>query len=221
MDAVFNDKDEVHPVNVPNASGALPGFDDDLVVEVPGRCGDGWVEPLPAPRRCPATCAASSRCSASTRRWRPRRPGAARAIDGVRALAANPLVLSLDKAEPIYDELADAHREYLPERLLALSAGLARGRRRQLEDASRSSRDDGTIVGPGRGGAGDLYSAPSPGPPSRRSYRAVDAALEAPGATRDELAAAAFSLAGADWPEDFALHRAAASAALPGLPVGS
>jgi 6-phospho-beta-glucosidase len=40
-------------------------------------------------------------------------------IDGVRALAANPLVLSLDKAETIYDELADAHREYLPERLLA------------------------------------------------------------------------------------------------------
>jgi len=40
-------------------------------------------------------------------------------IDGVRALAANPLVLSLDKAETIYDELADAHRAYLPERLLA------------------------------------------------------------------------------------------------------
>jgi 6-phospho-beta-glucosidase len=37
----------------------------------------------------------------------------------VRALAANPLVLSLDKAETIYDELAAAHREYLPERLLA------------------------------------------------------------------------------------------------------
>ena len=26
MDAIFNDKDEVHPVNMPNAGGALPGF---------------------------------------------------------------------------------------------------------------------------------------------------------------------------------------------------
>ena len=34
------------------------------------------------------------------------------------ALASHPLVLSLPKAEAIYDELAAAHRRYLPERLL-------------------------------------------------------------------------------------------------------
>ena len=39
MDAIFNDKDEVHPVNMPNRGGALPGFPDDLVVELKGRCG--------------------------------------------------------------------------------------------------------------------------------------------------------------------------------------
>jgi 6-phospho-beta-glucosidase len=40
-------------------------------------------------------------------------------LDAVRALAANPLVLSLPLAETLYDELAHAHREHLPERLLA------------------------------------------------------------------------------------------------------
>ena len=40
--------------------------------------------------------------------------------DAQRALAANPLVLSLDKAERISpNKLAAAHREHLPARLLA------------------------------------------------------------------------------------------------------
>jgi 6-phospho-beta-glucosidase len=38
--------------------------------------------------------------------------------DGIRALASHPLVLSLHLAEALYDELAAAHRKYLPERLL-------------------------------------------------------------------------------------------------------
>jgi 6-phospho-beta-glucosidase len=38
--------------------------------------------------------------------------------DAIKALAANPLVLSYSKAEAVYDELAAAHAQYLPERLL-------------------------------------------------------------------------------------------------------
>jgi 6-phospho-beta-glucosidase len=118
MDAVFNDKDEVHPVNVPNANGALPGFEEGLVVEVQGRVRDGWIEALPAPAPLPRhlrgliEMLAEYQALAAEAAWSGTR------IDGVRALAANPLVLSLDKAETIYDELADAHREHLPERLL-------------------------------------------------------------------------------------------------------
>ena len=41
MDAVFNGKDEIHPVNVPNRGGVLPGLPEDLVVEVYGRTVDG------------------------------------------------------------------------------------------------------------------------------------------------------------------------------------
>ena len=40
-------------------------------------------------------------------------------LDAIRALAANPLVQSVDKAEAVYDELSAAHRDLLPQRLLA------------------------------------------------------------------------------------------------------
>jgi 6-phospho-beta-glucosidase len=38
--------------------------------------------------------------------------------DAIRALASNPLVCDLRKAQVVYDELAAAHRALLPERLL-------------------------------------------------------------------------------------------------------
>ena len=45
MDAVFNDRKEVWPVNVPNR-GAIADFPDDLVVEVPGYVDREGVAPL-------------------------------------------------------------------------------------------------------------------------------------------------------------------------------
>jgi 6-phospho-beta-glucosidase len=118
MDAIFNGKDEVHPVNMPNAGGALPGFPDDLVVEVEGRCDADGIEVLPArslPRhvRGLVEMLGEYQALAAEAAW----SGGRR--EAVRALYANPLVLNLDLAERVYDALADAHRAYLPERLLA------------------------------------------------------------------------------------------------------
>jgi 6-phospho-beta-glucosidase len=117
MDAVFNARDEVHTVNVPNR-GSLPGFPDDLVVEVPARCGRDWIEPLavpPLPRQVSGLVQALGeyQALAAEAAWNGRR------LDGVRALASNPLVPTLPLAEAIYDEMAAAHRRYLPARLLS------------------------------------------------------------------------------------------------------
>ncbi len=81
------------------------------------------------------------------------------------------------------------------------------------------ARRDGTVVGAARGGCGDIYdsiSAYGDIPEDAQAEAAlqtiaatIQRALDAAGATPADLAAAAFSMAGADWPEDIAfLQRA-------------
>jgi 6-phospho-beta-glucosidase len=118
MDAIFNDKDEIHPVNMPNADGALPGFPEDLVVEVLGRCHGGGIELLPAPPlpqhvRGLVEMLGEYQALAGRTAWNGTRE------DGVHTLTANPLVRQLEVAERVYDALAAAHRDHLPDRLLA------------------------------------------------------------------------------------------------------
>lgn len=118
MHAVFNDTGDVLPVNVPNRGGALPGFPEDVVVEITGRCSSGWIEPLPQrplPRHVVGLVEmlAEYQVLAAEAAWEGTR------TDAIRALAANPLVQSVDRAEAVYDELATAHAAHLPDRLRA------------------------------------------------------------------------------------------------------
>jgi len=115
MDAVFNDRGEVWPVNVPNR-GAIADFPDDLVVEVPGYADASGVVPLtqghlPRHLRGLVEMLGEYQALAAEAAWCGTRK------DAIRALAAHPLVLSPVKAEVIYNELATAQRDYLPERL--------------------------------------------------------------------------------------------------------
>ncbi len=61
------------------------------------------------------------------------------------------------------------------------------------------------VLGVGRAGCGDIYGAASPAAALEEIAAAMAGALAAAGVSADALEAAAFSLAGADWPEDFAL----------------
>ncbi|MEO7909160.1 MAG: BadF/BadG/BcrA/BcrD ATPase family protein [Roseiflexaceae bacterium] len=67
------------------------------------------------------------------------------------------------------------------------------------------ARMDGTIVGAGRGGCGDIYGRAGPASAIAEIERAVLAALANASTDTSTLATSAFSLAGADWPEDFVL----------------
>ncbi|HSK51545.1 MAG TPA: glycoside hydrolase [Clostridia bacterium] len=118
IDAIVNDTGGTWPVNVPNRGGALPGFPDDLVVEVPATVDRRGAHPVavpPLPRHVRGLIEMLGEYQALTAEaaW----SGGRR--EAVRALASNPLVLSLSVAERLYDELAAAHRAYLPDRLLA------------------------------------------------------------------------------------------------------
>lgn len=117
MHAYFNDTGDILPANLPNTGGALPGFDEDVVVEVPSRISRKGFEvlpqqPLPHHLRGMVQAIAEHQVLAAHAAWE----GDYR--DGIRALAANPLVPSLPVAEELYAEMATAHAAYLPERLL-------------------------------------------------------------------------------------------------------
>lgn len=117
MSAYYNDAPARLPVNLPNTGGVLPGFDDDVVVEV--WCdvdGNGVTplpqKPLPHAVRGIVQQLAEYQYLAAEAAWKGTR------ADGIRALAANPMVPTLRVAEELYDEMSHAHRAYLPERLL-------------------------------------------------------------------------------------------------------
>ncbi len=116
MDAIYNQRQEVWYVNVPN-QGAIADFPDDLVVEVPGLVDRYGATPLAQghmPRHLVGLVKMLGEYQALTAEaaWSGSR------ADAIRALASHPLVLSLSTAETLYDEMAAAHRHYLPERLL-------------------------------------------------------------------------------------------------------
>jgi 6-phospho-beta-glucosidase len=117
MSAYYNDKTARLPVNLLNTGGLLPGFDDDTVVEVwcdvDGR-GAHPIEQKPLPhavRGITQTLAEYQRLAAVAA-WDGDR------ADAVRALVAHPFVPTLAVAEELYDDMAHANRDFLPERLL-------------------------------------------------------------------------------------------------------
>ncbi|MBA3642656.1 MAG: glycoside hydrolase [Chloroflexia bacterium] len=116
MDGIFNDRREVWPVNVPNR-GAVAGLPDDLVVECLGYVDAAGIAPIAAGPLPPQVAGlvemlGAYQALAAKAAWE----GSRR--EAIQALATNPLCFSLPTAEAIYDELAAAHRDYLPDRLL-------------------------------------------------------------------------------------------------------
>ena len=117
IDAIANDRREVWPVNVPNR-GSVAGLPCDLVVEVPGLVDRHGARPIasgaiPSPARGLVMALAEHQRLAADLAWR----GGRR--EGVQAMLANPLVPSLPVAEALWDEMAAAHRDHLPARLVA------------------------------------------------------------------------------------------------------
>jgi 6-phospho-beta-glucosidase len=117
IDAVFNDRGTVMPVNVPNA-GSIPGFEDDLVVETLGRADKDFITPLPMDAAPPRHVRGLVEALAEYQRATADAAWSGSRADGVRALASHPLVRSLEVASSLYDEMARAHAKHLPQRLL-------------------------------------------------------------------------------------------------------
>jgi N-acetylglucosamine kinase-like BadF-type ATPase len=75
----------------------------------------------------------------------------------------------------------------------------------------------GKVAGAARAGCGDIYGAAGEAEAIRTVLGAADAALADAGASRPDVASAAFRLAGVDWPEDRKFWDAVLSREWPGL----
>ncbi len=117
IDSHYNDLGSVLPVNTPNVGHALPGFDEDVVVEVFARVDARGVHPEPSPalpRHVQGLIGQLGEYQWLTAEaaWKGDRR------DAIRALASHPWLTEIREAETLYDEMAHAHRAHLPERLL-------------------------------------------------------------------------------------------------------
>lgn len=118
MHAFYNNTGDILPINLPNTGTALPGFDENVVVEVECRVdATGFTalpqKPLPHAVRGLVQELAEYQVLAAKAAWDGTR------ADAIRALTANPLVRSLSVAEALFDEMAQAQAPYLPSRLIA------------------------------------------------------------------------------------------------------
>src|SRR5687767_11562517 len=71
------------------------------------------------------------------------------------------------------------------------------------------SKANGEIIGYGRSGCSDIYAYPDPQMAMTQLEQAVQQALTMAGASPQDLQVGIFSLAGADYPEDYALFETA------------
>src|SRR5207253_389692 len=104
-DAVYNDRNEVMPVNIRNGDKhgrIIPDFQDDLVVEVPALVNKSGFHPLPQPWGMPRQtlgivhALGEYQYLTAMAAWEGGRQA------GIQALCSNPLVRTLDRAENMY-----------------------------------------------------------------------------------------------------------------------
>jgi 6-phospho-beta-glucosidase len=113
LDAHFNNLGETHVVNVRHA-GAVPGWPDDWVLELPCRVDASGIQPLPA-RPLPPVCFG---LLAHIKSYELLTVEAA--VHGDReaayqALLAHPLGPAADQIQTVLDDLLVTHRTYLPQ----------------------------------------------------------------------------------------------------------
>ena len=113
VDAIYNDKKEVHVVNILN-KGAIPFMDDNDAVEVNAIIGKDGATPI-------MTNYQNKHIEELMKTIKAYEKHAVKAAltgnvdEALRALMINPLVFDYNKAHDCFNELAVAHKQYLPQ----------------------------------------------------------------------------------------------------------
>ncbi len=113
MEAIHNDKGEVHVVNVRH-NGAVSGWPADWVLELPCRVDQDGAHPLPA-EPLPPQCAGLLHQVKSYELLTVEAAVTGDRDKAIMALLANPLGPDLDHVEEVLDDLLRVHAPYLPQ----------------------------------------------------------------------------------------------------------
>lgn len=114
VDSIWNDRQDVQVVNVLN-QGAIPFLDDHDAVEIRAVIGKDGAKPLPLEG------AINDHIKEYIQQVKAYEKHAVKAaingdkIEAMRALMSNPLVADLQTASDCFDELLEAHKDYLPQ----------------------------------------------------------------------------------------------------------
>ncbi len=112
VESLALDVGDVQVVNVKN-DGAIPNIDHDAVVEIPCRISTAGAEPLPQRPLPPEMLGLVQQVKAYERLTVEAATSGDRDV-AVKALMANPLVGTYERAQPLAEALIDANREQLP-----------------------------------------------------------------------------------------------------------
>ena len=114
VDALYNDKQEVHVVNVRNG-GALSFMRDTDVVEIPAIIGKDGVKPIPVPDFSNEHVMEMMQTVKAYERHTVLAALKGDDTEAVKALLINPLIGDYHRALACYNEMKEAHRLYLPQ----------------------------------------------------------------------------------------------------------
>ena len=114
IDALANDKRDVQVVNVKN-NGTLPFMADDDIVEVAAVIGSDGAHPVPVTEHINDHIIGLMRVVKTYEKYTVKAAIKGSDEDAIKGLLVHPLVGDCEKAVNCFNELKEAHKEYLPQ----------------------------------------------------------------------------------------------------------
>lgn len=114
IDALANDKRDVQVVNIKN-NGTLPFMADDDIIEVAAVIGSDGAHPVPVTEHINDHIIGLMRVVKTYEKYAVKAAVSGNDADAIKGLLVHPLVGDWEKAVNCFNELKEAHKEYLPQ----------------------------------------------------------------------------------------------------------